>query len=1296
MHVDFLKIETRPTKKNGTEIFPNFIVRKSKDLMIRGGDFYAVWDDDCGLWSTDEEDAARLIDQELTRYKEQNPDLAKAHVLYLHDSKSKMIDNWHHYVQKQMRDNYHSLDEKLVFADSPVNKKDYSSKRLSYSLSDCETPAWDELISTLYSEEERKKIEWAIGSIINGDSKHIQKFFVFYGSAGTGKSTILNIVQMLFDGYCSSFNSKALGSGSATFALEPFKNNPLIAIEHDGDLSKIEDNTRLNSIVSHEPMTVDLKFKSQYTDVFKTVLFVGTNKPVRITDSKSGIIRRLIDITPTGNTVPNRRYRQLLNQIPFELGGIATHCKNVYENDKFYYDSYIPINMIGATNDMYNFVEEQYDEYATLESISLGKAWADYKAYCEDAKVTYPLPKRIFKEELKAYYEEFKERGTINGKQEYNAFYGFKKDRFKKGDPINSNTIVSGSWIKLKPQRSILDIEMSEYPAQYADEAEHPRRSWDKCKTTVGDIDTSKLHYVLFPDDQKNHIVIDFDIKDDSGNKSFEKNIEAASKLPPTYCELSKGGQGLHLHYIYDGDISKLSSVYSDNVEVKVFNGKSSLRRKLTTCNDLQIAHITSGLPLKEKKKVVNYDIIKTEKQLRTRIEKCLRKEHHGATAPEVDFIKKILDDAYKSGFSYDLSDMRQVVLIFAGNSTNQAQKCIKTVGQMHFKSEDNEIEETVNEKYLSDKLVIFDIETFINFFGIAWKFYGDDHVNKLFNPSPEEVRHLTKYRLAGYNNRRYDNHVMYARMQGFNNAEVYDISRRIVDKKDQNAFFREAYNISETDIFDFASAANKKSLKKWEIEIQSLLSKANDMADSGKTITEISKELHVSEFFLNKYLKKDFVIKHQELGLPWDKPVPEEMWPAVMDYCANDVIATEVVFDYLSTDFEAREILSKLTGLSLNATTNQHTTALIVGNDKNPQSKFVYTDLSEMFPGYVYDHGVSTYKGEIVGEGGYVYAEPGMYKDVALLDIASMHPTSAINLNIFGPYTKNFEDIVKARLYIKHGDYEEAGKLFDGKLKPYLTDKDKAKALAGALKTAINSVYGLTAASFDNKLRDPHNIDNIVAKRGALFMIDLKEEVQKHGYTVAHIKTDSIKIPDADQKIIDFVCEFGKKYGYTFEHEATYDRMCLVNDAVYIAKYKNGSWTATGTQFAVPYVFKTLFSKEKIRFEDKCETKSVKSAIYLDMNEDLGEDEHNYIFVGKTGLFCPIKQGCGGGLLMRDQNGKYYSVTGTKGYRWLEAETVKNLNKEKDIDDSYYKKLVDDAIDTISKYGDVEQFIYS
>jgi hypothetical protein len=329
------------------------------------------------------------------------------------------------------------------------------------------------------------------------------------------------------------------------------------------------------------------------------------------------------------------------------------------------------------------------------------------------------------------------------------------------------------------------------------------------------------------------------------------------------------------------------------------------------------------------------------------------------------------------------------------------------------------------------------------------------------------------------------------------------------------------------------------------------------------------------------------------------------------------------------------------------------------------------------------------------------------MYSNVALLDIASMHPTSMICLNIFGKYTQRFKEIYEGRLAIKHKDFDQLKNLMDGALVKYIGSDEEMDTLATALKLVINSVYGYTTATFANPFRDPRNDDNIVAKRGALFMIDLKEEVEKRGFTVAHIKTDSIKIPNATDEIIQFVMDFGKKYGYTFEHEATYERMCLMNDAVYIAKYDDkgirnkkgkhaGEWTATGKQFQVPYVFKTLFSGEEIEFDDLCETRSVKTAMYLDMNENLGKDEHNYIFVGKVGRFCPIKEGCGGGLLMRRNNtGGYGAVGGTKGYRWLESTLVKDAGKENDIDVSYYQKLADDAVNDISKFGSFDAFVH-
>ena len=1328
--VDFLIISTKQTK-NGVEIFPKFrLYPKSQDLMIRGGDFYAIWRDDIGLWSTNEDDALAIIDSELSKaadeYAQKHPD-ARVVPLYTWDSSSGSIDAWHKYCQKQKRDSFEMLDETLVFSNSETNKKDYASKKLPYPLESGSITAYDKLISTLYDEENRHKIEWAIGSIVTGDSKYIQKFMVFYGSAGTGKSTILNIIQELFNGYYSVFDARALGSSNNSFALEPFKTNPLVAIQHDGDLSKIEDNTRLNSLVSHELMTVNEKFKSTYSNRFKCFLFMGTNKPVKITDAKSGLIRRLIDVSPTGNKVSQSEYRRLVKQISFELGPIAWHCKEVYLEDPDYYDDYIPISMMGASNDFYNFVFDSYHIFKKEDGVTLKQAWEMYKNYCDDTKVPYPVPQRIFKEELKNYFNDYNDRLNLDDGTRARSYYsGFKTSIFESNSEKPSKEKTNNYLIDFKKQESIFDKECADCLAQYASSKETPSKKWDNVKTTLKDIDTSRIHYVKIPE---NHIVIDFDIKDETGKKSFEKNLEAASKWPATYAELSKSGSGIHLHYIYNGDVTKLNRVYADSIEIKVFSGKSSLRRKLTKCNDLPIKTISSGLPIRKEKSMVSDNVIKSEIGIRKMIKRNIEKEFHPGTKPSIDFIYKILEDDYERGVKDDVSDMKNDIYAFAMNSTNQSEYCIKLVSQMHFKSDDPS--EAVDSK--NAQIIFYDIEVFPNLLLVNWKLKGPENkIVRMINPSPSDIEELLKYRLVGFNCRRYDNHLIYARLMGYNNEQIYNLSQRII-KGERNAFFGEAYNLSYTDIYDFASAGNKKSLKKLEIEMG---------------------------------------IHHKELGLPWDQPVPEEKWIEVAEYCDNDVIATEAAWDYLSADWLARQILADLAGMTVNDTTNTLTTKIIFGNERKPQSKFFYRNLAEpvkelpddilkflknacpdmmkqkhgeaksllpYFPGYKYENGVSTYRGEEVGEGGYVYAEPGIHCNVALLDIASMHPHSDIAECLFGPeYTERFRDIVEGRVNIKHEDWDAVDKMLDGKLTPYVQKvKDgelTSKDLANALKTAINSVYGLTAANFDNPFRDIRNKDNIVAKRGALFMIDLKHEVQKRGFTVAHIKTDSIKIPNATKEIIDFVMDFGKKYGYTFEHEATYDRMCLVNDAVYICKYKDGKkagkWDATGTQFQIPYVFKTLFSKEPIEFDDMCETKSVTSSLYLDMNENLPDvteyekeltkleqqlkkeqiseaefntlseqlirrinEGHDYQFVGRVGNFCPILPGHGGGLLVREKDGKYYSATGAKGYRWLESEIVRGTNEEY-IDRSYYNKLVDEAVATIEQYGDFEMFV--
>lgn len=684
---------------------------------------------------------------------------------------------------------------------------------------------------------------------------------------------------------------------------------------------------------------------------------------------------------------------------------------------------------------------------------------------------------------------------------------------------------------------------------------------------------------------------------------------------------------------------------------------------------------------------MIDSDVIKSEQGLRKLIEKNLRKDIHPGTKPSIDFIHKILEDAYNEGLSYDLTDLRPRVLSFANASTNQSLYCIKLVQTMKFEGKD-EIE-SVDIPDDGQRLAMFDIEVFPNILAVGWKFEGEGDVVKMINPTPKELEQLFKLKLVGFNNRKYDNHILYGRYNGLSIEECYNLSRRIIVDNDRNALFGAAYGLSHADIYDFSS--KKQSLKKFQVELG---------------------------------------IPHKEWGGKWDKPVKDEDIPKLMEYLDNDVMATEAAFNDRKQDYVARQILADISGLRINDTTQKHTAKIIFGEDlKNDKhkSQFIYTDLATgkrwqgvrenreieadpvTFEGYSYSFGKSSYKDDEPSEGGYVYTEPGIHEDVAVLDVTSMHPNSIIQLELFGSYTEKFRALLDVRVAIKRGDYATARSAFNGRLAGYLDDEANAEALSYALKIVINIVYGLTCASFDNPFRDKRNKDNIVAKRGALFMMDVKEFVQSRGFDPIHIKTDSVKIPLGEKGvkyrgIIEEVMEFAEKYGYEFEHEETYDRIALINKAVYVARTADGRtpahWEAVGAQFQHPYVFKTLFTGEPVEFSDITESKSVTTALYLDYKASKAEevDFETARFIGKTGVFVPVQEGSGGGVLVREKEVdgalKAYSVAGTSGYFWRDAEIVDGEDLWEAIDFDYYNELIDEARNAISQFGDVDWFI--
>lgn len=939
--MDFYNIATVETKKgHGNTIYPDLIYGPSSDLMIRGRDFYAIWDEANNRWSQHGNDMFNLIDADLRRHAQEieNETGERVRIQLASKFNSQVWHNIKKYFSNSF-DSFHQLDEDLTFANTETTKIDYRSKRLPYALLPGDYSGYDELMNTLYDPDERDKLEWAIGAVVAGRAKYIQKFIVLYGEAGTGKSTVLDIIQQLFVGYYTTFDAKALGTANQQFATEAFRSDPLVAIQHDGDLSRIESNERLNSIVSHELMTMHVKYKSDYTARVNAFLFMGTNKPVKITDAKSGIIRRLIDVTPSGRKLPVRKYNEIMKRkIPFELGAIAWHCKEVFEElGENYYDKYKPLNMMFETDFFYNFVESNYFDFERDDYVTLNRAWSLYKEYCEDSGLQYKLPRHAFRSELRNYFHDFKETWrTPEGQQLRSVFFGFIKEKFeskrenttkkrerrKKDGLVGTASDIGDSGpdrdseleemldssiferLVLECETGELDLELAECPAQYANDKETPSVKWDKCKTKLKDLDPSKIHYVRPPE---NHIVIDFDLKGENGEKSKELNLEEASKWPATYAEFSKGGSGIHLHYIYDGDVNQLSALYAPGIEIKVFTGKSSLRRKLTYCNALPIAHMNSGLPMKEMKKVVNFSRISSEKSLRELIIRNLRKEIHPNTKPSVQFIYQILEDAYaNNSFAYNVEDMRGDITTFSARSTNQSEYCLRLVSKMKFKSAEKQTQ--LDDGNKETPKVVFDVEVFPNVFIVCWKKLNEgDEVVGWINPTPAQMEQLMSFRLIGHNIRKYDVHLVLACYHGETPYQLYLRSQKLINSKGSrdNGYIMDAFSIGYADTYDFAAAHNKKKLKRWELELD---------------------------------------IHHLENSYPWDQPLPEDKWEEVMNYCKNDVLASEALFNHLEGDFIAREILAEIAGMSVFTPTNTLTTKIIFGNNKHPQT--VYTDL--------------------------------------------------------------------------------------------------------------------------------------------------------------------------------------------------------------------------------------------------------------------------------------------------------------------------------------------------------------
>ena len=1254
--MDFLDVSVKKfTSNNRTldyEVSPDFIFGDAKDLVVKGSKFYAYWNG--SFWDTKQKNLFYDIDSLLWRRARELEDGRPGLRIDVKEIRKASAGKFRLFADfcKACEASDISFNQKVLFADHKMQRRDYATTQLTYSPQEGEAVAFKELIGTLYLPKELDKILWFMGALFTNKMYKIEKFMYLYGSKGSGKGTVLKIFRMLFEDYCGTIDLKLLTSADQ-FATGQIQEVPLL-IDEDTDISHIYNDTPLLKLTSHETISVNKKFKEPYDVKFIGLLITASNQRYKVRNVDSGITRRAIVVNPSGQKVSHTRYNQLMSQIKYELPYIAHMAISRFEELGFdYYDDYFDVDMAEQTDHIFDFIRS--NAIHMQNGITLKQISELYREYLEDMGWKTDGYKATIKREALRYFDTMLKDSHVDGTRVNNYFKGFRWNiAFPEGvvgTTKADDTVVPDNWLEFDHHNEVFNKLAADYPAQAALRNGNPSEKWDNVVTKLSDIQTNKLHWVKVP---LNHVILDFDLKDENGKKNLELNKEAASKFPPTYAEVSKSGQGIHLHYIYDGNVNELDNLVEKNIEIKVYRGKASLRRIDKASNNLQLSHISSGLPLKEKKDREMYDQIKeityTEKTLRNFVKRQLgmiegKEPSHPNTKPTIDFIAHEIQKAADMGLEYDITDLRHAVFMRAIRSTNNKDYCLAVFQQIPWSTMRDDEGKTeakltnFTKIYPKEELVFFDIEVYPNLFVVVWKKYHEDEFTRWINPTPDQIEYLMTFPLVGFNNRRYDNHILYARLLGSNNMELFTQSHRIINEKNaKSGMYAAAYELSYTDIYEYSQ--KKQSLKRWEV---------------------------------------DLGIKHVEMEIPWDKPVPDELIDTVVEYCVNDVDATEKLFDAIYADYVAREILATIAKGSMNATNNQLTAKFIFGDDPRPQDKFNYVHLNKLFPGYEYKFGKSTYRGFETGEGGFVYAEPGVYENIALEDVESMHPNSLVNMNYFGPYTQRYADLLKVRVLLKHNKINEVKQMFDGVLAPFLDNPEYLKPLVTALKIVINSVYGMTSAKFDNKFKHPDNIDNIVAKRGALFMVDLKFAVEEQGYKVCHIKTDSVKVPNADEKIIKFIEDFGARpeYNYKFVHEHTYKRMVLINNAVYIAQLEDDSWSPVGAEYANTYLLKRVWTKEELVDRDFFITKQSKGHIYL------GDE-----FVGKVGSIYASKSGAECMWTEDDENFK--SVTGTKGYLFKQTDQF----DIEDVDFAYYDKVAIDGLKKIMKVGDITKIV--
>jgi putative DNA primase/helicase len=249
-------------------------------------------------------------------------------------------------------------------------------------------------------------LQETFGYILGGDTRQ-QKIFLLVGPRRGGKGTIGRVLTGLLGKH--NVAAPTLAGMATNFGLSPLIGKPLGLIS-DARLSGKADAhvvvERLLSVSGEDSITVDRKYKDQWTGRLPTRFLVLTNELPRLSDSSGALASRFIVFVLT-NSFLGREDPALTDKLLEEASGIFRWALEGHDRltQRGYFEQ--PASSAEAIQQLEDlsspvsaFIRDQCD-VGTNQRVSVDVLWSAWKDWCDEQN-RHPGTKAVFGRDLKA------------------------------------------------------------------------------------------------------------------------------------------------------------------------------------------------------------------------------------------------------------------------------------------------------------------------------------------------------------------------------------------------------------------------------------------------------------------------------------------------------------------------------------------------------------------------------------------------------------------------------------------------------------------------------------------------------------------------------------------------------------------------------------------------------------------------------------------------------------------------------------------------------------------------------